>query len=195
MNQRERQRYETRKALSDAALELFSGRGFDATTVEEIAARAGVSARTFFLHFPTKAAAAFPDHDVRLAMFVEALQAIPADPDPLARIIDVLHQTLDSGSASRRRRYRLLASVEELRAEDARTDRDYEQAMYRFLIGSWGESTEAKLRARATANAIVGVLRAALVSWAEDGVDPAEAAYHLLIRMFGVPMSRPLQEL
>jgi AcrR family transcriptional regulator len=49
------QKAETRARLRMAALTLFATRGYDATSASEIAALAGVSDRTFFLHFPTKA--------------------------------------------------------------------------------------------------------------------------------------------
>jgi AcrR family transcriptional regulator len=51
---RERHKALTRQALQAAALELFATRGFDVTTTNDIAARAGVSSRTFFRYFPTK---------------------------------------------------------------------------------------------------------------------------------------------
>jgi AcrR family transcriptional regulator len=44
----------TRHALQEAALKLFAAQGYDATTTEEIAEEAGVSARTFFRYFSTK---------------------------------------------------------------------------------------------------------------------------------------------
>jgi AcrR family transcriptional regulator len=44
----------TKGALRTAALELFASQGYDDTTTEEIAERAGVSARTFFRYFPAK---------------------------------------------------------------------------------------------------------------------------------------------
>ena len=49
------QKAETRGRLREAALRLFASQGYDATSASEIAALAGVSDRTFFLHFPTKA--------------------------------------------------------------------------------------------------------------------------------------------
>lgn len=54
---RETKKEKTRSALSDAALELVSRRGYEATTVESIAQAAGVSVRTFHNYFPGKAAA------------------------------------------------------------------------------------------------------------------------------------------
>jgi AcrR family transcriptional regulator len=49
----------TRAALLDAALNLFSAKGYDQTTTEEIAEAADVSARTFFRYFPTKESVLF----------------------------------------------------------------------------------------------------------------------------------------
>jgi AcrR family transcriptional regulator len=53
-SRRAEQKARTTQALIDAALELFAANGFDATTADEIAERAGVSPRTFFRYFPTK---------------------------------------------------------------------------------------------------------------------------------------------
>ncbi|GAA1941729.1 TetR family transcriptional regulator [Nocardioides hwasunensis] len=59
---RERRRQQTEREICDAALDLFERRGVDQTTVDDIAAAAGVSARTFFRYFATKEAAALVSH-------------------------------------------------------------------------------------------------------------------------------------
>jgi AcrR family transcriptional regulator len=51
---RDKHKSQTRRALRDSALKLFARQGYDTTTIEEIAERAGVSTRTFFRYFPTK---------------------------------------------------------------------------------------------------------------------------------------------
>jgi AcrR family transcriptional regulator len=51
---RERKKLETRRALAQAGLELFVERGYEATTLADIADEAGVSTRTIFAYFPSK---------------------------------------------------------------------------------------------------------------------------------------------
>ena len=67
---RERKKLETRRALMLAALELFTDRGYENVTVDEIAAAANVSTRTFFRYFEQKADAIFEQQPV-----LEALEA------------------------------------------------------------------------------------------------------------------------
>src|ERR1700683_5748368 len=71
----ERRRRRTQRALQNAAIALVGRRGLAEVTVDEIAAAAGVSRRTFFNHFPTKAAALFdpdPSDAERLAPLLSA---------------------------------------------------------------------------------------------------------------------------
>lgn len=83
---RERKKRRTRHALHDAALRLFAERGFEATTVAEIAAAADVSPRTFFGYFPSKEDVVFVAHDET----IERLEDLLARRDPGETAIDVL---------------------------------------------------------------------------------------------------------
>src|ERR1700734_2500594 len=77
-----RRRRRTQRALQNAAIALVGRRGLAEVTVDEIAAAAGVSRRTFFNHFPTKAAALFdpdPSDAERLAQLLAAASG-SADP-------------------------------------------------------------------------------------------------------------------
>ena len=195
MNQREQQRLETRRTLAEHALRLFHEQGFDETTVEEIAAAAGVSQRTFFLHFATKAAAAFPDHEERVTSFSERLGNGAEVRNPLLHLCQVLSSGLDTSSPMRRTRYRLLDEVSALRDEDARTDRDYEDIVAGYLIAAWGDTIDTRVRAHAVANASLGVARAALIAWSAEGIDPRVVCFEILHRMVGSPFDIPLQSL
>lgn len=195
MNQRDLQRLETRRTLAEHALRLFNTNGFDETTVEEIAAAAGVSQRTFFLHFSTKSAAAFPDHEERVRDFQGRLGDGQIPGNPILHMCHVLASGLDTSSPMRRTRYQLLAEVAALRDEDSRTDRDYEEIIAAYLMQSWGDSTEARVRAHAIANAALGVCRASLIGWSQEGIDPQRVCFEILHRMIGSPFDVPLQSL
>jgi AcrR family transcriptional regulator len=92
---RERKKLRTRRALADAALRLFTEKGFDATTLEDVAEEAEVSKSTFFRFFPAKEAAAIEAETELWTAYLAAL----ADRDLSGRVLSELHQTLAAAAA------------------------------------------------------------------------------------------------
>jgi AcrR family transcriptional regulator len=80
---RERKRISTRRALEDAALELFSRKGFSRTTIDEIALRAEVSRSTFFRYFGSKDSVLFSPDDEAALEFLELIRSRPLEEGPL----------------------------------------------------------------------------------------------------------------
>jgi AcrR family transcriptional regulator len=74
---------DARGRLMVAATELYLERGFEQTTVVDIAERAGLTERTFFRHFADKREVLFGGQDVFRANFIDAVVAAPADASPL----------------------------------------------------------------------------------------------------------------
>ena len=190
---RDEQRARTRQTLAEAALAAFLEHGIEAVTVEDVAREAGVSPRTFFLHFPSKAAALFPDHDANLAWFREQLAALPPGGDAVHDLCDLVVEGVrrQSESAFRRRRRHLVATSPAVAELDARTDRDYELAAAEHLLARWATDPATRLEARVLANVVVGVARAALDAWGMDGTDPVAATRSTLDRLLLPPFGAP----
>jgi AcrR family transcriptional regulator len=70
--------------LMGAAIELFEEQGYEATTVAEIAERAGLTKRTFFRHFSDKREVLFSGSEELQRLWLEGLAAAPAQASPLA---------------------------------------------------------------------------------------------------------------
>lgn len=75
-----------RESLETAAWRLFVRQGYDDTTVDEIAAAAGVAPRTFFRYFETKEAVLFGNWREHLVEFTDHLRARPPSEDPLTAL-------------------------------------------------------------------------------------------------------------
>jgi AcrR family transcriptional regulator len=91
MGLRERKRRQTRQALISAAMRLFEEKGYEQTTVAEIAAAAGVSTKTYFNYFESKDEVLFPHLSGRIAAAITLIeQHGPGD-----RIADVLARAME----------------------------------------------------------------------------------------------------
>ncbi len=134
VNGKTRRRLRTRRALQRAALQLFAERGYEETTVADIANRAEVSVRTFFLHFPFKEAVLFdgsldgypelhrlvvgaPEHLSDLAALEYALlrlhTSVGVDQDLSHRMVQLLVKADAASSVVRGRRMENAAKVAE----------------------------------------------------------------------------------
>jgi TetR/AcrR family transcriptional regulator, regulator of mycofactocin system len=76
-------RADTRARVEQAALDLFTLRGFDPVTIDDVAAASGISRRTFFRYFATKADAVWGDFDAHVAQ----LECLLAATDPAQSVL------------------------------------------------------------------------------------------------------------
>jgi AcrR family transcriptional regulator len=94
-NRRDRRTARTRQAILDAARDLIDEQGYSHTTVDQIAERADVAARTFFRHFASKEELLFADFEQHRRMMVTLIEAQPADVHPLRAALDGLAEFCD----------------------------------------------------------------------------------------------------
>ncbi len=109
------------RCLQQAALELFRERGYDQTTATEIAARAGVTERTFFRHFADKREVLFGGSGDLRAVLVEKILQAPDVVEPLRVVTGVLAEFYWESLGSRdfqRQRHALIAANSELLERD-----------------------------------------------------------------------------
>jgi AcrR family transcriptional regulator len=115
---RERKKAKTRAAIQEHALRLFREQGYDATTVEQIAAAAEISPSTFFRYFPTKEDVVL--YDVLDPPVLAAFRAQPAELSPIQALRGAMRAVFAELPAEelevQRERDRLIRSVPELRA-------------------------------------------------------------------------------
>ena len=114
---RERKKLKTRAAIQREAMRLFLERGFEATTIEDIAEAVEISPSTFFNYFPSKEEVVFEDE---LDPFVlKAFDALPADMHPVHRLRLAMQAVFSNLTPEQdkmlRERMQLLATTPELR--------------------------------------------------------------------------------
>jgi AcrR family transcriptional regulator len=77
---------DSRGRLAQAAMELYAERGFDQTTVADIALRAGLTERTFFRHFTDKREVLFSGAQTLQELLVSAVEAAPTSATPIEMV-------------------------------------------------------------------------------------------------------------
>lgn len=97
---REENKQRTRSALEEAAARLFEQQGFEATTVRDIAAAAGVGERTFFRYFPSKEDLVLQQVRDLIPPLMQRVRARPAGEAPLTALLEAMVDWLtETGSA------------------------------------------------------------------------------------------------
>src|SRR5579859_8016110 len=107
--------------LAQAALELYSERGFEQTTVAEIAARAGLTERTFFRHYADKREVLFSGSAMLQDLLVKAVADAPgsaAPMDAVAAAIEAAGDLLQERRDFARHRQAIIAANPELKERE-----------------------------------------------------------------------------
>jgi AcrR family transcriptional regulator len=162
---------DSRGRLQEAALALYAERGFDQTTAADIAARAGVTERTFFRHFADKREVLFGGSALLQERIVSGVVDAPARDGAL----DAVAQGLDAAAAMlgefrrdlSRHRYSVIAANPELRERELAKVADYATAVAAALRQRGVSEPQATI----TAEAGMTVFRVAYERWASGHDD------------------------
>ncbi len=145
LNLKARKQQVVRDALSAAAAELFSKRGFEDVTVEEIAQTAGVSRRTFFRYYESKEDVMVERLDRDAERLVSELTARPLDEPPLLAIRNALIPAIEYGLEEPelvRDAMRLMRETSALRRALMEHRNRYEERIAAYMIQRLGTSSE-----------------------------------------------------
>ena len=164
-----------------AAVDLFTEQGYDATTVAQIAERAGVTKSTFFRHFPDKRELLVAGQETLSRLLAEGITEAPGDASPLAAVAAGLQRASTAmGPVSRDLAPRLKAAVAastELQERDALKSVSLAAAMTTALVARGVPDPTAALASE------LGVLafKRGYAQWSEGDRDSSgELAGHVL---------------
>ena len=168
---RERNRRKTMATLEAAALRLFAERGFDAVTIDEIAAAAEVSRRTFFRYYPTKEAVLFPDSSDRREHVRQALAEVQPGESALAAVRRALMSLAAFYGDDRERllkRNAIMVGHAGLEARYLAQQRWAEEALTGLMAEWLGVDPEEDLRPSVVAATALAAVRVAMAAWMQD---------------------------
>ncbi|MGH3734160.1 MAG: TetR/AcrR family transcriptional regulator [Micromonosporaceae bacterium] len=168
---REQKKARTRANLQEHALRLFLEQGYDNTTVEQIAAAAGVSHMTFFRHFPTKEDVVLRDeYDPLLESLIASR---PTGEPPVTRVRSALRDALGEVYPEAREailvRTRLMLRTPALRARSWENQHTTGRLLERALSGQAAPD----LRTRVVAAACLAAITTAIEAWADADTSTA----------------------
>ncbi|MEV7605785.1 TetR family transcriptional regulator [Paenarthrobacter sp. NPDC089322] len=168
---REQTRAVVRSLLARTAFELFSAKGYDDTTVEEVAAAAGVSRRTLFNYFGTKEDLALSGLSEQGEMIAARFAERPVDEDPwesLRAAFNVLEE-IEASPERRLEVITLLFGNESLRAGHAEKQARWQDLLTPLIEQRLQASDHRAFEARAVAATAITCLQVAFREWVRLG--------------------------
>lgn len=181
---RERKKQRTRDALLRAALEFFTTKGYEETTVDEIAEAVDVSQRTFFRYFANKEETAFAVQEMVEQRFVEVLRERPAGEAPFAALRGAVIDAWDAMGRSieevvpvelHMRTYQMIESTPSLLAAHLRRSIEMEEEVARVIAEREGLDLDTDPRPRVVVAAFNGVMRVTGRLWGAGADSSLEA--------------------
>ncbi len=156
---RERKRRETLQRITDTGVRLFLEKGYDATTVDDIAAEAGISRRTFFHYFKSKDDILLSMQSGMGDMLAAALRAEPADKTPFQAMRDaILNFCAPYPAEDMIKIDRLMRSSETVQARKQASYIQHEQTLFAALREKW-PAPERETSLRLVAMVSIGAIR------------------------------------
>ena len=167
---------DSRGRLQEAALALYSERGFDQTTAAQIAEEAGLTERTFFRHFADKREVLFGGSAILKERIVDGVAGAPAGAGPLDAVAAGLQAAAAMLGESRRdltrQRQAVIAANPELHERELAKLSDYAAAVIDALHRRGVTEPQATL----AADAGMTVLRVAMQRWVAEGDEDEDLA-------------------
>ncbi len=188
---RERKKLRTRASIQKEAMRLFLERGFEETTIEDIAEAVEISPSTFFNYFPSKEAVVFQD-DLD-PLILEAFDTQPSTVNPIRRLRNAMRAVFENLTPDQeklvRERTQLFLSTPELRGAMLSQFADLVNQIAELLATRAGKKTS-DFAVRNMAGAVLGVLLASMLMITEDPkADMVKLADHALAHLeAGLPL-------
>ena len=158
---------DVRGRIAAAARDLFADRGYDNTTVDAIAERAGIARRTFFRYFRSKDDVILPDHD-RISRAVIAHLGSAGHLAPVEAVCAAARIVFSEYVVNRQvsvQRYLVSRSVPALRDRESANVSRYCRLFGRYLRERYGPAPDAALRAEVGASAVIAAHNQVLREW------------------------------
>ena len=162
---RGRKRAETHARIQAEAMRMFFTRGFDATTLDDIAAAAGVSRRNLFYYFASKEEIVFSAKADFAGLLAEAIHRRPADEPLLDMVGNALADMATRYHSENTRDFaKLIYDTPALRAGDQAKYEEVERVLAKALADRKGVPPS-DLACRVTAAAAIGIVKLSTNAW------------------------------
>ena len=169
---RQRKKESSRRAIEDAAWELFAEKGYEETSVNDIAEHADVAPRTFFRYFPTKEAVLYPQFDELLQTVRDEFHRRPADESVITSLFESLGKLSGSLEGRASRTQQRLAIIKRpgqppIGTEYFRTR--LSEVAAELVLEREGDAPDAQMRARLASGLVSLLMDTAHQCWLEAG--------------------------
>jgi AcrR family transcriptional regulator len=169
---RQRKKDSARRAIEDAAWELFAEKGYEETSVNDIAERADVAPRTFFRYFPTKEAVMYPQFEQLLQSVRDEFHRRPVDEPVITSLFasfEMLSGSLEGEASRTRERMEMMKRPGQRPPGTEYFRTRLAEATAELVLERDGDSEEARMRARLASGVVSLLIDTTHNCWIEAG--------------------------